>query len=451
MSIALSLLVGVLVVLAITALTGYFVAQEFAFMAVDRSRMGAAADKGDAAAERVLGVTRRTSFMLSGAQLGITVTALLVGYVAEPLIGRSLGELLGMANVPQAAGVAIGTILALLFSTVVQMLFGELVPKNLAIAKPEPVARWLARSTTLYLALFGWLIGLFDKASEALLKAVGIEPVHDKEHSATARDLEHIVAESGETGELSPELSRLLDRMLDFPGQPAEHAMIPRSRTDVVRAEDTVADVVAKMATGHTRYPVVGEDADDVLGVVDLHDLLTVDDDEAATTPVSRRMRAPIVVPTSLPLPDVAIRLDTERAEMAVVVDEYGGFAGVVTMEDMAEEIVGEIADEHDPHSAAGVPVSEGLGWLMPGETHLDEVERLLEITLPEVDAETLGGLVIATSGELPAVGDRVDVPLPDTDVLEELSADRILRAEVRRVERRVPAQVHIVVEEVAR
>jgi CBS domain containing-hemolysin-like protein len=390
--------------------------------------------------------------MLSGAQLGITVTTLVVGYVAEPLIGRSIGELLGMASVPQAVGVVVGTVLALLFSTVVQMIFGELVPKNLAIAKPEPVARWLARSTTIYLGLFGWLIGLFDKASEALLKAVGIEPVHDKEHSATARDLEHIVAESGETGELSPELSRLLDRMLDFPGQPAEHAMIPRSRTDVVRAEDTVDEVLTKMATGHTRYPVVGDDSDDVIGIVDLHDLLSVSDHEHAhLTAVSTLMRAPIVVPASLPLPDVAARLSAEESEMAVVVDEYGGFAGVVTMEDMAEEIVGEIADEHDPQLAAGTPVSEGLGWLLAGDTHLDEVERLLEITLPEVDSETLGGLVIETTGDLPEVGDCVDIPLPDTDVLEEISADRVLRTEVRRIERRVPAELHVVVEEATR
>ena len=452
MSIALSLLVGVVVVLAITALTGYFVAQEFAFMAVDRSRMGAAAEKGDPVAERVLGVTRRTSFMLSGAQLGITVTTLVVGYVAEPLIGRAIGDLLGLASVPQAVGVGVGTILALLFSTVVQMLFGELVPKNLAIAKPEPVARWLARSTAIYLAVFGWIIGLFDKASEALLKAVGIEPVHDKEHSATARDLEHIVAESGEAGELSPELSRLLDRMLDFPGQPAEHAMIPRSRTDVVRAEDSVDEVLSKMATGHTRYPVVGEDSDDVIGIVDLHDLLVLcdDDTDGSLTQVSTVMRAPIRVPTSLPLPEVAARLSAQNSEMAVVVDEYGGFAGVVTMEDMAEEIVGEIADEHDPQ-AADVPVSEGLGWILTGDTHLDEVERLLDITLPEVDAETLGGLVIETIGDLPDVGARVDIPLPDTDVLEEISADRVLRTEVRRIERRVPAELHVVVEEAAR
>ncbi|WP_010540637.1 hemolysin family protein [Dietzia alimentaria] len=451
MSIALSLLLGVIVILAITALTGYFVAQEFAFMAVDRSRIGAAAEKGDPVAERVLTVTKRTSFMLSGAQLGITITTLIVGYVAEPLVGRSLGELLGKASVPQGIGVAVGTVLALLFSTVVQMIFGELVPKNLAIAKPEPVARWLARSTSIYLAMFGWLIGLFDKASASLLRAVGIEPVHDKEHSATARDLEHIVAESSENGELSPELSSLLDRMLDFPGQTAEHAMIPRSRTDVVRAEDSVSEVVAKMATGHTRYPVVGQDTDDVVGVVDLHDLLTADHDEADLTAVSTRMRAPLIVPDSLPLPEVAGRLSSECAEMAVVVDEYGGFAGVVTMEDMAEEIVGEIADEHDPELVSDAPIRLGLGWLLAGETHLDEVERLLDITLPEVDAETLGGLVIATSGDLPDVGDRVDIRLPDTDVLEEFSPERILRTEVRRIERRVPAHLYVRVEEAQR
>ena len=140
----LSLLLGVLVVLAITAVTGYFVAQEFAYMAVDRSQLNARAAAGDAAAKRALGVTRRTSFMLSGAQLGITVTGLLVGYVAEPLIGESLGALLGGVGIPTAVGVGIGAVLALLFSTVVQMLFGELFPKNLAIARPEPVARWLA-------------------------------------------------------------------------------------------------------------------------------------------------------------------------------------------------------------------------------------------------------------------------------------------------------------------
>lgn len=192
---ALGIGLGVAVVLAITALTGYFVAQEFAFMAVDRSRLKAGAEAGDSGASRALAVTRRTSFMLSGAQLGITVTGLLVGYVAEPLIGRGLGELLGGVGVPTGIGIAIGAVLAVAFSTVVQMVFGELFPKNLAIARPEPVARRLALSTNIYLAVFGWLIKLFDASSNLLLRALRIEPVHDVEHSATPRDLEHIVAD----------------------------------------------------------------------------------------------------------------------------------------------------------------------------------------------------------------------------------------------------------------
>ncbi|MCW2582260.1 MAG: hypothetical protein JWQ53_1050, partial [Klenkia sp.] len=216
-SAVLTLLLGVLVVVAITAVTGYFVAQEFAYMSVDRSRLAARAESGDAAAARALTVTRRTSFMLSGAQLGITVTGLLVGYVAEPLIGRSLGTVLGGVGVPTAVGVGVGAVAALLLSTLVQMLLGELFPKNLAIARPEPVARWLAASTVLYLTLFGWLIWFFDQSSNLLLRALKIEPVHDVEHAATARDLESIVEDSRGSGDLPDELSVMIDRILDFP------------------------------------------------------------------------------------------------------------------------------------------------------------------------------------------------------------------------------------------
>ena len=166
--------------------------------------------------------------MLSGAQLGITVTGLLVGYIAEPMIGEGIGTLLGGVGVPAGAGIATGTVLALLFSTVVQMVFGELFPKNLAIARPEPVARWLALSTGIYLRIFGWLIRLFDQAAILLLKAVRIEPVEDVQHAATPSDLERIVEESHKSGDLPAELSTLLDRTLDFHDRTAEHAMIPR-------------------------------------------------------------------------------------------------------------------------------------------------------------------------------------------------------------------------------
>src|SRR4051812_2872559 len=228
------MLLGVLVVGLITAVTGYFVAQEFAYMAVDRSRLKARAETGDAVARRALAITRRTSFLLSGAQLGITVTGLLVGYVAEPLIGKSLATALGGVGIPTAVGVGVGAVLALVFATLVQMLFGELFPKNLALARSEPVALRLARSTSVYLMVFGWLIRVFDAASNLLLRALRVEPVHDVEHSATARDLEHIVEDSRESGDLPVELSKMLDRILDFPRRSAEHAMIPHSRVDAV-------------------------------------------------------------------------------------------------------------------------------------------------------------------------------------------------------------------------
>jgi CBS domain containing-hemolysin-like protein len=207
---------GVAVVVLITAFTAYFVAQEFAYTAVNRAGLTARAEAGDSASERALAVTRRTSFMLSGAQLGITVTGLLAGYLAEPLIGSGFAELIG-GGVPSTFGVAVGAAVSLIFCTLVQMLFGELVPKNLSIAMPESIARALATSTHWYLRLFGWLISLFDQSSNLLLRALRMEPVHDVEQSATARDLAHIVASSRTAGQLPRELSTLLDRILDFP------------------------------------------------------------------------------------------------------------------------------------------------------------------------------------------------------------------------------------------
>ncbi|WP_067853756.1 hemolysin family protein [Nocardia shimofusensis] len=436
---------GVLVVLLITAATGYFVAQEFAFMAVDRSRLKARAESGDAAAGRALSVTRRTSFMLSGAQLGITVTGLLVGYVAEPLIGEGLGELLDGVGLPAGAGIAIGAVLAIVFSTIVQMVFGELFPKNLAIARPEPVALALARSTTVYLAFFGWLIWLFDQASNLLLRVVRIEPVHDVEHSATPRDLEHIVAASREAGELPAELSVLLDRVLDFPTRTAEHAMIPRARVDVVHMDEPVAAVLARMSTGHTRYPVIGETSDDLRGTVHLHDLL---DGDADGVTAGDRARRAVLVPATLALPDVVATLTAAGEKMGLVIDEYGGFSGVITVEDIAEELVGEIDDEHDPDTGPDI-VAEADGWVIPGDLHLDEVERLLAVDLPDSAAETVAGLVITGLGGLPSVGDSVVIELgPDvTDLLGgDASPQRVLAAQVRQVANRVPSRVFVAV-----
>ncbi len=439
---------GLIVVVLITVATGYFVAQEFAYMAVDRSRLRALSESGNSQATGALSVTQRTSFMLSGAQLGITVTGLLVGYVAEPLIGQSLSTLLGGVGIPLAVTLATGAIVALLLSTVVQMLFGELFPKNLAIARPEPVALRLQRSTRLYLRAFGPLIWFFDQSSNFVLKLVGIQPVHDVEHSASARDLEHIVADSRESGELPEDLSLMIDRILDFPRQDVEHAMIPRSQVATVEDTDSIGHVRELMAHGHTRYPVLTDEPEQIVGVIRLVDILTTDlpDD----SPVTALARPPLVLSNLMKLPDALRELTTSRSQLACVVDEYGGFAGVVTMEDLAEELVGEISDEHDTPDDAHEPKPRAEGvWLMAGDVHVDEAERILDVDLPVGDYETIAGMVIAHFGGLPQTGALVDIDLPPDPAFfaeDDPPPCDVLHVEVLHVDSYVPSEVEVTI-----
>ncbi|MEV7768358.1 hemolysin family protein [Microbacterium sp. NPDC086615] len=445
----LTLLLGVIVTLAIIVACGFFVAQEFAYMSVDRSRMAALAEKGDAQAKRVLAITKRTSFMLSGAQLGITVTGLLIGYVAEPLIGVSLGTLLGGVGIDPGVSILIGTVGALLLATVVTMIFGELYPKNLAIASPEPLARALAVPTRIYLLLFGWLITFFDVAANALLRLLRIEPLEDVDESATARDLEAIIEESRQSGDLPDDLSIIIDRILDFPQRDVEHAMIPRSQIDSVTPETTVGEVRALMASGHTRYPVIG-DEDSPVGVVELIDLLR--EQPADDALVSTVMRPAVVLPTSMMLPVALDRMRRTRNELACVVDEYGNFDGILTIEDLTEEVIGELSDEHDIETSEVAVVGDDA-WNVPGDLHLDELERVIGHDLAETDAETAAGLVIETHGDLPAIGAvvRVDLPEKPSETVQGLEIERWLTVEVVEVDRHVPSQLAVRLHEVDR
>ncbi len=442
------LLLGIGAVLLISVATGYFVAQEFAYMAVDRSRLAARAEGGEPRARMALGVTRRTSFMLSGAQLGITITALVAGYVAEPLIGDSLATILGGVGVPSAVSITIAFVVALMVATILQMIIGELFPKNLAIARPEPVALWLAASTTLFLKLFGWLIWFFDQSSNLVLRLLRIEPVHDVEHAATVRDLERIIADSRERGELSDDLAVMIDRILDFPTEDVEHAMVPRARVAVVFDDDTLGEVRGLMRSGHSRYPVLAAETDDILGVVHLADVLRMD--MPSDTPVTRIMRPALVVSNLTVLPEALRELEASRNQLACVVDEYGGFSGVLTLEDLAEELVGEIADEHDEDDhEPQPPIHDAGGWLIGGDAHVDEVERSLRITLPEGDYETIAGLIIAHHGGLPDEGEtvRVELPLDPATLMEEDEVPRALLFQVVTVGNYVPASVRVTAE----
>lgn len=439
------LLAGLLVILVIIVANAYFVAQEFAYMAVDRTRLAALAAQGDLAAKRALAVTRRTSFMLSGAQLGITVTGLMVGYVAEPMVGKSLGVLLGGVGVPQAVGVSVGTMLALFLATIVQMIFGELYPKNLAIANSEPMAKALAGSTTAYLSIFGWLITFFDKAANLFLRLLRIEPVHDLDTSASAEDLPHIIAELRDSGDLPVDLSLMMDRILDFPHRDVEHAMVPRAQADWIDPDCTIAELREMMAHGHTRYPVI-DDEDVPVGVVHLSDILPQVNAGNLRAMAASVMRPVSIVPTLMPLPAAFDTMVKSGNKMVCVIDEYGGFAGVLTIEDIAMEVVGEITDEFD--KSAVLPVreeAEGV-WVMEGDLHLDEVERAVNHDLPRGDFETISGLLIAQLGRLPSKSDTIliDLPVEGADLVSDQPMHRRLEVNVLRIARHVPALVRV-------
>ncbi|MCJ7857478.1 hemolysin family protein [Corynebacterium kalidii] len=449
MSPLLMLLLGIVLILSLIVANGYFVAQEFAYMSVDRARLRALSAAGDASATRALSVTRRTSFMLSGAQLGITVTGLLIGEFAEPMIGGSVGELIGGAGTA-----AVAAAVTLVVATVVQMVFAELYPKNLAIAAPEPLARALARSTQVYLFLFGWLVAFFDWSSNALLRLVGVTPVEDVDSTADRKDLGRIVADSRASGVLPRDLSMLIDRILDFPDRTVEHAMVPRARLGEMGPSTTVAEARVRMAGGHTRYPVLGsvedpethEEEEKLYGVLHLDDVLDPDLDPSTT--VDLLVRQPVVVPEVMVLPDALAALEESDNRLACVVDEYGGVSGVLTAEDLAEELVGELTDEHDgpEHHISREDGSPGdvPTWRIAGDEHLDEVSRVLDVRLPDGEFETLAGLVIEELGSLPEVGEVIEVELPrdPREVVDDRPQDRVLVAEVTEVGNHVPTEL---------
>ncbi|WJY90247.1 hemolysin family protein [Corynebacterium confusum] len=441
-SAALMLLAGIVVIALIIVANAYFVAQEFAFMSVDRTQLRTAAARGDKTAQRALHITERTSFMLSGAQLGITISGLLIGYVAEPLVGEALGGLLGGVGVPRSVSVTAGTVVALALSTIASMLFAELFPKNYTIAAPMKSARFLAASTQWYLRIFGWMIHFFEYSSNAILRLFRVEPVDDVDSSATTDDFESIVDASHEAGDLDQDTYMVLDRLLDFPEHDVEHAMIPRSRADAVDPETTLGEVRALMAANHTRYPVVDEEHNPI-GVVHLIDVLG--SELAADAPVTRVMREPVVVPEMMPLPDLVSELRDQGQKLACVIDEYGGFVGIVTLEDLAEEILGDVTDEHDIEESEEITEQGENHWIVDGDTPLDEVERAIGHDLPEGDYETISGLLMSQTGALVEAGEvhTIDLEAEPEDWVDADDAPlRHLKVRVEEIDRHVPSSL---------
>lgn len=408
----------------------WFVAAEFALVASRRSRLEQARDEGDRAAGRVLTLLERLSFALSGAQLGITVTSLAVGFIAEPVFTALFEPALSPLGIRPALVPAIAVTVGLVVSTGLQMIVGELGPKNLAIARAEDVARRVAAGQVLYLRLFGPVIRLFDNAANGLIRLAGIEPAEEIAGAVTMEELEHIITSSSESGALDPGVSTLLKRSIDFRSLKADEAMRPRG--DVVSiAADATCEELADLAgqTGHSRFPVTGADGlDDLRGVVGIKDLLEVAPDQRAITPVAALVEPELAVPESAPLREVLLQLRDTHTQMAVVVDEFGGTAGIITLEDIVEELVGDIRDEHDLAERRAVRRSDG-SWRVPGLWRIDEVRRDTGIQLPTGEHDTVSGLVMALLSRVPEPGDTVEA---DGVVIEVVAVSRHVPQTVR-------------------
>ncbi len=410
----------VLLVVAVllVAANALFVAAEFSLVTVDRATVEAEAESGDRRARGVLAALRSLSTQLSGAQLGITVTSLIVGFIAEPSLATILRGPLGTLGLGAAAGPVSFTV-AFVTATVFQMLAGELVPKNLAIARPLRVARAVSGAQRGFTTASLPLIRFLNGSANRLLRRVGVQPQEELASARSPRELASLVQRSGAQGTMDEPTARLVTRSLAFGDRTAAEVMTPRRRVRSVRPDTPVTEVSAlARRTGHSRFPVFGDGADDPVGVVHLKHAVGVPIDERGLRTVSEVMMPSVLVPESMQLDELLALLRRGGLQLAVVADEYGGTAGVVTLEDLVEEIVGEITDEHDRTTAKASRRADGSWWLS-GLLRPDEVAELTGVPLPEgEDYDTVGGLINHELNRLPVEGDRVEVSAGERTVL---------------------------------
>ncbi|MEU6173338.1 hemolysin family protein [Streptantibioticus parmotrematis] len=402
---------------------GFFVAAEFGLVTVDRPEAERAAAAGDRRARGVVAALRRLSFQLSGSQLGITITSLVVGMLAEPALSHLLtGPLTAIGLGEAASGVAV--VLGMVLASSVQMVIGELVPKNWAVSRPLAVARMVAGPQRAFSRLFRPVIELLNASANRLVRALGVEPTDELASARTPGELVSLARHSALAGAIEQDTADLFVRTAGLGGLTAQSVMTARVKVSALEDTTTAADVLnLTRATGLSRFPVYRERLDEVVGMVHLKDALSVPKHLRDRTPVGRIAVAPLLVPETLPVQPLLEQLRSEQP-IAVVVDEYGGTAGVVTLEDIVEELVGEVRDEHDDADAdtpelAQAPAQDGHpAWDADGACRTDILARI-GLEAPEGPYETVAGLVADLLGRIPQAGDVTELPGWRIDVLE--------------------------------
>lgn len=403
-------ILSLLAFVLLTASTGLFVAIEFAMTGLERSTIDAhVKQRGDATARAIARDHANLSFVLSGAQLGITVTTLAAGFLAEPVLGKFFTPALEAVGLSASASTTVALILALVIATFLSMVFGELVPKNMAITDPLATARVVVPPVHWFNTAMKPFINLLNTSANWIVRKMGIEPADELASARSSQELGAMVRSSAEAGGLDAETAAVIDRSLRFGETTAEEVMTPRSTIDSLDAEDTVVDLIAlARETGRSRFPVRRGDLDDTLGVVHIKDAFSVPPDERATTQLATLARRVPIVPGTLDGDSVLNRVRSAGSQVVLVADEYGGTMGLVTIEDLVEEILGEVYDEYDDRESEKDFVRYGTSWEVSGLVRLDELEEHLAYTAPDGPYETLGGLIMATLGRISKVGDEV-------------------------------------------
>lgn len=401
----------VLAGVGLTAGTALFVAVEFSLVALDRPTVQRAIDSGDRRAEVVLGSLRRLSTQLSAAQVGITLTTLVLGYIATPSLGRLLQTPLSALGLQGEALRSVSAALALLIATLFSMVLGELLPQFLGISAPLATAKVVAMPVRVFAVIAKPLIVVLNGSANLVLRGLGITPQEELSGARTPQELASLVRRSAEAGTLDVGTARLVTRSLGFGEQTAADVMSPRARATSIERTATAEDVLRlARSTGHSRFPVTGEDWDDIDGIVHVKRAIAVPHDRRADVPVSALMVPPLLVPETIRLDPLLLLLREAGLQLAIVVDEYGGTAGVVTLEDVVEEIVGDVSDEHDRSRTTAREMTDG-SWTLPGLWRPDEVRERLRAPVPDGPAyETIGGWVMAELGRVPVAGDTVEL-----------------------------------------
>ena len=405
-------LLGVSVLLMLTC--GVFGAAEYSLVTVDRAAVERAADGGDRAAAGVREALRTLSTQLSGAQVGVTLTNLIIGFLAEPAIAALLEPPLTSAGVPDGLVPGLAVAVGLVLATVATMLFGELVPKKIALAAPLVTARATQRFQRTFTMLMKGPIRLLNGSANAVVRAVGVEPQEELRSARASDELASLASRSAEEGKLDSETAHLVQRSVAFGPRTAGEIMTPRVQMACVDLADPVSAIIEQSsATGFSKFPVIKGSSDHIVGSVHVKQAVAVPRAERSSRPVREVMVEATVVPESLRLDPLLRLLRGEGFQMAIVSDEYGGTAGVVTLEDVVEEIVGDIADEHDPLGSRLRQRPDG-SWLASGLLRPDEITEGTAIALPEhEDYDTVAGLVVRQLGRIPVRGDEVAVDLP--------------------------------------